>query len=205
MTHIGQTEVHAWVPKTCLVTRAYYAIVFSIDATSNDICKLFFFFFGWVLMGKFLVHSELGKWNELFQRNTFQPSLLWARKYYGSTKNSWDNNSAFLTNITSIRFLVYWLEHSRNTGCGKEIRKYSPKRTLNTKVQHLPEEYWRETSIQPQNICSGYWKKEGIIFSHSVMLKKSVMFPGQSPSLPKIFSSRRNLTSSYKSGSQWLR
>lgn len=122
------------------------------------------------LMGEFLVHSELG------------------------------NNSAFSTNITSIRFLVYWLEHSRNTGCGKEIRKYSPKRTLNTKVQHLPKDYWRETSIQPQTICSGYWKEEGIKFSHSVMLKRSVMFLGQGPSLPKMLTSKEKVTRAVLSG-----
>lgn len=90
--------------------------------------------------------------------------------------------SAISTNITGIRFLVYWLKHSRNTGCGKETHKRSPKRALNIYQSTTPtRRVLKRTSIQPQTICSGYWKEERSNFSHSVTLKRSVMFPGQGP------------------------
>jgi len=49
-------EVHAWVPKACLVSRAYYAIVFSIWMQLQMISVNWFKQLR--LTGKFLVHLE---------------------------------------------------------------------------------------------------------------------------------------------------
>lgn len=60
-----------------------YAFVFSVDTTSSNIRELIRC---WKLSDKFLVHSELDKWSEPVQRNTFQPCLSWARWYDRSSE-----------------------------------------------------------------------------------------------------------------------
>ena len=134
-----------------------YAFVFSVDTTSSNIRELIRC---WKLSDKFLVHSELDKWSEPVQRNTFQPCLSWARWYDRSSKRK--KLQKFL--LKDICSLNYWIKHSRNTAklwqinpqilCSHQLKGIEYQ--VDVGIQHLPKEY---TSISTSTICSRYWYK----------------------------------------------